>query len=181
MIFTPAETVVAIVDVQGRLAERMADAATLLDALRRLVAGVRAMGVPILWTEQNPERMGPTVGPLRDLLADLTPIPKMSFSCCGEPAFMRALEAHPERRSVVLAGIECHVCIYQTAAHLLARGYAVQIPADAVGARATANRDIALQRLRAGGADITCVESVLFELLRSADHPAFREVLRIVK
>lgn len=179
-MFTASQSALVFVDVQGRLAEGMVGREGLFRNLERLVRGVRALGLPILWTEQNPARMGGTAAPFPELLAGVVPIPKMSFGCCGEPTFMSALEALG-RRACIVAGIECHVCIHQTVVQLLARGYAVQVPADAVSSRAELNLNLGLSRLRTAGADVTCVESVLFELMQTADHPAFRTVLGIVK
>jgi nicotinamidase-related amidase len=104
----------------------------------------------------------------------------MAFGCGGEPAFMRALEA-TNRRQVLLAGIECHVCVLQTALQLVERKYAVQVLADAVSSRSEVNYNLGLERIRRSGADVTCVESALFELMQTAEHPAFREVLQAVK
>lgn len=104
----------------------------------------------------------------------------MSFSCCGEPRVLEALAALG-RRQVLLAGIEAHVCVYQTAADLVEAGYEVEIVADAASSRTAANREIGLQKARDAGAIITCVETALFELLRSADAPQFKAILKLVK
>jgi nicotinamidase-related amidase len=172
--------VMVLIDVQGKLADAMFERDALLDSLRRLIQGVRTLGVPLLWTEQNPARMGPTVAPLRDLLQGLAPLGKMAFSCCGEASFVTALEA-TGRRQVLLAGIETHVCVWQTAADLRAVGYAVEVPADAVSSRTAASRLIGLERIRSAGAGVTSVETALFELMGTAEHPAFRDILKIVK
>jgi nicotinamidase-related amidase len=104
----------------------------------------------------------------------------MSFSCCGEPAFLARLEALG-RGQALLAGIETHVCVYQTAADLVARGCAVEVVADGVSSRTLDNKLIGLERIRGCGARLTSVETCLFELLRTAEHAAFREILKIVK
>jgi nicotinamidase-related amidase len=152
----------------------------LFDNLRRLIAGTRALGIPILWMEQIPEKLGSTSAEFRELLAPEQPIRKSSFSCCGEPAFTERLEALG-RRQVLLAGIETHVCVYQTAADLGNRGYEVEVVSDAVSSRTPANKLVGLERIRAAGARITSVEMALFELMRTADHAAFRDILRIVR
>lgn len=174
------DTVFALVDVQGRLAQTMADRERLFDNLQRLVKGMRALAIPILWLEQNPRGLGPTIPELAALLTDLQPIPKLTFSCCRCPAFMEALQA-VGRRQVLLAGIEAHVCIYQTAMDLQAQGYHVEVVADAVSSRTAQNREIALMRLRDAGISLTSVEMALFELLKVAEGPAFKEILAIVK
>lgn len=169
-----------LVDVQGRLAEIMHEKDVLFDNLQRLVKGMQLLKVPILWMEQIPEKMGPTIPPLAALLAPDKPISKTSFSCCGNDPFLKHLHSLG-RKSVVMAGIEAHVCVYQTAMDLLERGYEVEVVADAVSSRAASNKQIALKRIKAAGARLTSVEMVLFELMRTADHPAFRDMLKIVK
>ena len=172
--------VLVIVDVQGNLAEAMHEKEALYSALRRLVDGCRVLALPLLWLEQNPERLGRTVPQVAELLTEATPIPKMSFSCCGSDAFVRALTASG-RNQVVLAGIETHVCIYQTAADLVFRGYHVEVVADAVSSRSQGNWQVGLGKCRAAGAGITSVETALFEMLRTADDARFRAISRIVR
>ena len=174
------DSVLVIIDVQGKLAQVMHDKETLFANLQKLVRGALALGMPILWLEQNPERMGKTIPELRDLLTGQEAIGKMSFSCCGEPAFMDRLQALG-RRQAILAGIETHVCVYQTAADLLARDFQVEVAADAVSSRRLADKEIGLARIQSAGARITCVEMALFEILRTAKHPAFRDILNIVR
>lgn len=174
------DTVMALVDVQGRLAEIMDDRDRLFDSLCRLVRGVRALGIPVVWAEQTPEKMGRTIDCLRELLPGQVPIAKSSFSCAGSKAFMDALAA-TGRRQVLLAGIEAHICVFQTAAELAGLGYRVEVVADAVSSRTARNREIGLQKSVRAGASLTSVEAALFELMRTADHPAFRDVLKIVK
>ncbi len=169
-----------VVDVQGSLFEAMYGKEALAAGLRKLVSGAKALGVPILVTEQNPSKLGPTIEPVRELLPDAEAIPKMAFSCAGEQAFMDELAALT-RRYVILAGIEAHVCIYQTARDLAALGFKPEVVADAVSSRTDENRRIGIERAKEAGARITSVETVLFELMGSADHPAFREILKIVK
>jgi len=174
------DTVLVLIDVQGKLAEVMHAREKLYDNLCRLIRGCRALNIPIIWMEQIPEKMGATIEPIRELLPDLTPIAKTSFSCCGEPAFTAELDSLG-RKSVLLAGIETHVCVYQTAADLTANGYSVEVVSDATSSRTPENRSTGLERIRLCGAAATSVEMVLFELMNSAEHPAFREILRIVK
>jgi nicotinamidase-related amidase len=173
-------TLLMIVDVQGKLAELMHEREALFRALRRLIQGAQALGLPLLVTEQNPAGLGPTRPEIADLLVGAPNLPKRSFSCLGEPRLREALAA-AGRRQVLLAGIEAHVCVYQSAADLVAAGYHVEVVADAVSSRTAANRDIGLRKARDAGAALTCVETALFELLRTADHPAFRPVLAVVK
>ncbi len=175
------DTMLVIVDVQGKLAQLMADKEELFANLERLIRGADVLELPILWTEQYPKGLGPTIQPLAELLAPTRqPMPKVSFSCCGCPAFVEALQA-TGRRQVLLAGIETHVCVYQTTADLLSAGYEVQVMGDAVSSRTARNREIGLQRMRDLGAAVTSVEMALFELQRVARGDRFRALARIVR
>ena len=179
-MLTLDQTVLVLVDVQGKLAQVMYERDRLFGALEKLVKGAQALGIPIIWLEQNPGRMGPTISELQALLSAGKPIAKMSFSCCGDPAFNAKLESLGRKQALV-AGIEAHVCIYQTVRDLLARGYEVEVVSDAVSSRTASNLQVALDKFRACGAGVTSVEMAFFELLRTADHPAFKQILSIVK
>ena len=174
------QSVLMLVDIQGKLADLMQDRDLLFSNLEKLTRGAQALQLPIIWVEQNPRRMGETIAPLRALLTGLSPITKMSFSCCAEPAVPEQLKA-TGRHEVLLAGIETHVCIYQTARDLLADNYEVEIVADAVSSRTAMNRQAGLDRIRSLGGRITTVEMCLFELLKTAADPLFKDLLKIVK
>jgi len=173
------DTVVAIVDFQGKLARIVRDSEAVLQAAARLIRGAKVLEVPVVWTEQNPAGLGPTVPEVAELLEGQA-IAKLSFSCCAEPRFADALK-RLARKDVLLAGIETHICVYQTAAELLAAGYAVHVVADAVSSRTSANKAIGLAKMERAGAHVTSVETALFELQRIAEGPTFKELLRIVK
>lgn len=174
------DTFFVLIDVQDKLARAMHDRERLLDNCRRALACMQALGVPVVWSEQVPEKLGPTLPELAALLPGATPIRKHTFSCCGEAAFNAAVEALKRSRAIV-AGIEAHVCVYQTAADLFARGYHVELLADAVSSRTPGNRTIGLDRARSAGCSVSSVETAVFELLRTSEHPAFRDVSRILK
>jgi nicotinamidase-related amidase len=173
------DTVLVLVDFQGKLARIVQDSDAVIASARRLVRGAAVLDVPVLWTEQNPRGLGATVPELAELLPG-EPIAKLSFSCCGEGAFVEALE-RVGRKGVLLAGIEAHVCVYQTAADLLESGYEVEVVADAVSSRTAENKAIALARMGQLGAAITSVEMALFELLGRAEGARFKRLLEIVK
>lgn len=169
-----------LIDVQGKLAQLMHDKERLFANLVILVKGARILGVPIVWCEQNPRSLGPTIPELAVNLSGLSPIEKMSFSCCGDPAFDAALHK-VQRGQAVLCGIESHVCVYQTAADLKARGLEVAVVADAVSSRSPDNKQIALARMQAEGACLTSTEMLLFEWLQTAKHGQFKEVAKLVR
>ncbi|MDP7396351.1 MAG: hydrolase [Lentisphaeria bacterium] len=176
----PENSVVVIVDVQGKLAGMMHDHESLFENLARLIKGAQLLDLPVLWVEQNPAGLGRTVPQLAALLEPAVPFEKMSFSCCGCKAFTEAVEALG-RRQILVAGIETHVCVYQTVVDLLERGYHVEVVADAVSSRSSQNREIGLARMDRAGALMTTVEMALFESAGSAEHPAFRKLVGIIK
>ncbi len=179
-MFDRAQSLLVFMDVQGRLAEAMDGRDNLFRALGILLKGTVRLGVPVLWTEQLPHKLGATAAELAACLPGQTPIAKHHFSCWGEPAFRRSLE-HSGRRQIVLCGIETHVCVYQTARDLLAAGCDVEVVSDAVSSRKAAHRELALAKLRDHGARVTCVETLLLEWLRDSADPAFRDILALIK
>jgi nicotinamidase-related amidase len=175
-----ADTVLVIVDIQEKLVRAMPAREDLVLKARQLVQGARALNVPILYTEQNPKGLGPTVPEIAAVMPGVEPITKFSFGCCACEDFVRALQA-AGRRNVLVAGIETHVCVYQTARELLEKGYHVEVAADACSSRTPQNKQTGLDKMRDAGAAITSVETALFELLKVAEGPLFKEILKIVK
>jgi len=169
-----------VVDVQGKLAQLMVDKESLFKNIRILIQAAKILDIPILWCQQVPESLGPTVPEIAELLAGEEPIDKACFSCCGEERFTAELNALGKEQ-VLLCGIEAHICVYQTAMDLMEGGLDVTVVADAVSSRTEQNRETALDRLSAEGANISSTEMTLFELLKTARHPQFREIARLVK
>ncbi|MDO4552550.1 MAG: hydrolase [Bacillota bacterium] len=178
------ETLLVLVDFQERLMPAMAGKDELEKAAVKLAKGCRILGLPVVTTQQYTKGLGPTVPLLQEALEDAyRPIEKTSFSCMGAPAFAEAIEA--ERRagrcSIVLAGVETHVCVAQTALDLLDRGWNVFLAADCVASRKEEDKKYALRRMAGAGAVVTTCEAVLFELLKGAGEPGFREISALVK
>ena len=179
-MLTPENSILLIVDVQDKLARTMYAKDALFKSLANAIKGVKALGINILSTEQNPKGLGSTIPEISELLAAIKPISKFSFSCCDNPDFMHELETL-KPKNVFIAGIEAHICVYQTARDLIKLGYDVQIISDAVSSRTVENKIIGLQKSKDVGAGITSVETVLFELLKDAQKEEFKEILNIVK
>jgi nicotinamidase-related amidase len=173
-------TTLLIVDIQGNLAHLMHGKELLFKNVQKLIKGIQALKIPILWVEQNPQGLGPTIPEIADILSDIQPISKMSFSSCRNDRFVQALKSL-NRKQVLIAGIEAHVCVYQTAADLVDIGYEVQVVTDAVSSRNMENKEIGLQKMRDSGVSLTSVETALFELLKVAEGEQFREIIKIVK
>jgi nicotinamidase-related amidase len=173
---------VVVVDVQEQLfnavdAERRDDMVT---NVKILVSSARRLGVPVLVTEQYPKGLGRTLPEVRSLLGEAPPFEKTAFSCAEADGFMERLRALGTEH-VILTGIEAHVCVLLTALDLLTRGPHVSIVADAVCSRRPANLEIGLGQARQAGAVVTATETVVFQLLGSADSDAFRELSKLLR
>ncbi len=179
-MLNPVESVLVLVDFQGRLAEIVDRSELVIPNALQLVKGCQAVNVPVLPTVQVPEKLGPILPELSDVLEDAIPIPKAVFSALREPNFLLALDK-TSRKQIILGGIEAHVCVLQTGMDLLDAGYEVFVLSDGVFSRTAENHDLALQRLHDRGATITSVEMALFELIRTSKHPAFRTISKLVK
>ncbi len=172
-----SDAVLLVIDLQEKLLPHIAGAGEVVDRTARLVRAARALDIPVVWTEQ--QKLGETVEPIRAELEGTEPVRKLAFGCFGDASFRRRLDA-TGRNTLILAGIEAHICVAQTALQGLAE-YDVHVVADAVGSRDPRNRDIALARLRAAGAVVTTWEMVVYELLERAGTDEFRAVLPLVK
>lgn len=179
-----SHTLVLVIDVQEKLARAMAEERRerAPREAARLVEGARILGVPVLATEQYPEGLGPTVPAVRAALdaAEAQTITKTSFDACAEPAFLAALDAIAPR-AVVVAGMESHICVLQSARALVARGVRVVLACDAIAARTEENRSIGLAASERLGAELASVELVLFDLLGRAGTDEFRAVSKLVR
>ena len=173
-------SILLLVDIQGKLAHLMHEKELLFNNLQKLIKGVQVLGIPILWLEQNPIGLGPTIPEIADILTNAKPISKMSFSSCRNDRFLQALK-NLNRQQVLIAGIETHICVYQTAADLVDMGVEVQVVTDAVSSRRLTDKEIGLQKMRDSGSSVTSVETALFELLKVAEGEPFKQILRIVK
>jgi nicotinamidase-related amidase len=173
-----ADTALLVIDVQERLMTKILGADTLVRNIAFLIDGAHLLHMPVLATEQYPKGLGPTLPELAKRLPQRPD--KVAFSCCAVPAVTDTLhrEARPK---VVLAGIETHVCVLQTALDLLAQDFRVYIPTDAVASRYPLDQDMALRRLERAGAILTTSETAVFEWVGGAGHPQFKQVSALVQ
>jgi nicotinamidase-related amidase len=174
------KAVLVVIDVQEKLFKVMSDQETLLQNTIRMTKGAEILEIPVMYSEQNPKGLGPTLPEVKEHLGGAIEIAKLEFSCCGNEDFMRELKAL-NRSQVLILGMECHVCVYQTAADLVSLGYEVQVIADAVSSRTPENKAIGLERCSQSGAGITGTETALFELLKKAEGDKFKKMLPVVK
>lgn len=201
MLLDASESQLVLVDYQERLMPAIFEGPAVLANALRLAQIAQLMEVPVWGTEQNPSRLGGNDAALRALCQNT--LAKMHFSAAEEglgewlrpPAKpqqggnARSLPKHlqkpaqqtPERGTIVIAGCEAHVCLLQTALDLIEDEFEVWVVTDACSSRTERNRDAAFDRLAGAGAELVSTEMVAFEWLRSAEHPAFKDVLALVK
>ena len=200
MLLDALESQLVLVDYQTRLMPSIFENATVLANAQRLGQIARLLEVPVWGTEENPSALGPNMPEVRALCGQT--LSKMHFSAVEEglgewlrpPAKApagnaRSLPKHlqkpqasaPSRNTIVIAGCEAHVCLLQTSLDLLEDEFDVWVVTDACSSRTERNRDAAFDRLAGAGAELVTTEMVAFEWLRTAEHPAFKEVLALVK
>lgn len=207
MLLDADECQLVLIDYQTRLMPAIADGPSVLANAVRLARMAQWLALPVWVTEQNPAKLGATAPALADVAtqADASVLPKMAFSGCADGLLQalrpaprqqaqggnaRSLPKHlqkaaaepaPGRNAVVIAGVEAHVCLLQTALELLEEEFEVWVVTDACGSRTERNRDAAYDRLAGNGAELVTTEMVAFEWLRSAEHPLFREMQALIK
>ena len=176
-------SVLVVVDIQERLAASMerADRERVVRGARILLEGAGRLSIPVIVTEQYPKGLGPTEAELiRHLPEGTQRIAKTTFSAMGTAEFRSALEG-TGREEVVVAGMESHVCVLQTAMELGAQGFSPFVAEDACCSRLERSHASAMNRLRSAGVAVTLVESVLFEWLRDARHEHFKTTSALIR
>ncbi len=180
MLIDAAQSCLLVVDIQERLAPSMAAPDRVITNALVLMTAARKLGVPILVSEQYPRGLGPTVSPVAALAPQDAVVEKIHFSCLGDEPYLRRFSAL-HRSQAVIAGIEAHVCVLQTAQQLLEIGRHVFVVADATSSRTEANHTLALNRLANAGAHVVSTEMVVFEWLKKAGTPEFKELSALIK
>jgi nicotinamidase-related amidase len=173
-------TALVLIDFQEKLFSVMHDKEKLLRNVVKLVQGVKVLEIPIILTEQYPKGLGPTIPEIKSLIPDIKPVEKVCFNCCDEDLFCTAMDGL-KRRQLLIAGIEAHICVYQTALALVQAGYEVQVVGDCVASREPENKVTALSRMVGEGVSLTTMEMALFELLKVAKGDKFKRISNIVK
>lgn len=177
---TAENSVLVVIDPQRKLVDMINDRELVMKTMVQLLEFAPVFGIPVISTEHYPQGLGYTVEEVKEALADYRPIQKRIFSCFGVPEFGEALQM-TGRRNLLVCGIETHICVSQTVLDALHRGYAVQVAADAVGARRPLDHEIAIERLRQSGAVITTAEAAMYEIAARADTEEFKRLLALVK
>ena len=174
------QAVLVVIDVQGKLATLMQKSEKLFENINRMIEGARALDIPIVWTEQIPEKLGETVPEIKKTLDGVELLKKTTFSCCGGPGFNEKLE-QLGRKQILVTGIETHICVYQTCMDLLEKGFEVHLVKDATSSRLKHNYKLGVERIKDAGAVLTSVEMSLFEMQKVAEGDTFKKIIQIVK
>ncbi|RXK12476.1 hydrolase [Halarcobacter mediterraneus] len=168
------------VDIQEKLFPHISDNEQLEKNLVTLIKGLKLHEIPIIVNEQYKKGIGETIPSLRELTDEYPHFEKTTFSCCGNEDGLSAIKA-TNRNTVILAGIETHVCVLQTAIDLLEEGLNVVLVTDCVNSRKAVDKETAILRLTQAGVVPTTYESLLFELTVNAKNPVFKEISKLVK
>ncbi len=171
-----------VVDIQQKLLPPIFNKEMLVKNSQLLVRLAKILSIPIMMTTQYSKGLGDTVPEVSSLLDGVKAIDKLEFGCFGSDAFRAGLKTLPgNRNTVLLCGMEAHICVMQTALGALNEGYLVHVASDAVGSRAEWNWRVGLDRMRAAGAVISSAEMMMYELLRRSGSTAFKELLPYLK
>lgn len=174
------ECVFVQVDIQERLFPFISNKEELEKNLNILIKGLILHEIPIIVNEQYKKGIGETIPSIRELTDDYPHFEKTTFSCCGQEDSLAAIKASG-KKYVILAGIETHVCVLQTALDLLEEGLQPVLVTDCVNSRKEKDKEMAISRLIQAGVIPTTYESLLFELTVNAKHPVFKEISKLVK
>jgi len=178
----PEQCALIVVDIQEKLLPPIWEKDRLVRNAQLLIRLAGILKIPALVTTQYQKGLGNTVPEIAALLPETPSLDKLTFGCFGSEAFCSVLKRLPgQRTTVLLCGMETHICVMQTALGALREGYLVHVAADAVSSRTELNWRIGLERMRAAGAILSSTEMMIYELLRSSGAPAFKEMLAYLK
>lgn len=176
-----SRSALVVIDVQEGYRGHTVEHDRMVHGVRTLLAAAALIEVPVVVTEQYPKGLGRTQPEVAERIPAATPmLEKLSMSCCGQPRFVAAVEALA-RSQVVVCGIEAHACVNQTAHDLLARGYQVHVPRDAISARHATDLQVGWEKMLGSGAVPTTVEMVCLEWVRTAESPHFKAIHALIK
>jgi nicotinamidase-related amidase len=181
-LLNAAQCALIVVDIQEKLLPPIFNKEAMVKNAQLLLRLARILSIPVMVTTQYSKGLGATVPEVASLLSEVRTVDKLEFSCFGSDEFRSRLKQLPgTRNTVLLCGMEAHICVTQTALGALNDGYLVHVASDAVGARSEWNWKIGLDRMSAAGAVISSTEMMMYELLRCSGTPQFRELLPYIK
>jgi nicotinamidase-related amidase len=174
------QSLLLVIDIQDAFTPHIQEMDRVVERSAIMVEAAQVLGLPIIVTEQYPKGLGRTVEALQQSLGNCRYYEKTAFSVMKELAIQEAIH-RTGRKQIIIAGIETHVCVSQTAFHLLEDDFQVYIVADAAGSRRKLDHDTALERIRQAGAVITTTEAVIMEMTLTSKHPSFKQISTIIK
>jgi nicotinamidase-related amidase len=176
------ECVLVVVDIQEKLLPPIFNKEQLVGNAQLLIRFAQIFNLPVLLTTQYARGLGPVIPEIASLVPGTAPIEKMEFSCFGSDAFCNAVKAFPgQRNTLLLCGMESHICVLQTALAALNNGYLVHVASDAIGSRAEWNWRIGLDRMRSAGCVISSTEMMMYELMRRSGTAEFKQILAYLR
>lgn len=180
-LLAPQQCALVVVDIQEKLLPPIHEKERLVRNSQLLIRAAKILSLPVIMTTQYSKGLGQTVTEIASLLPDVTPLDKLEFGCFGNGQFCSTVANLNGRNTLLLCGMETHICVLQTALGALAQGHHVHVAADAVGSRSELNWKLGLERMRDAGAVISSTEMMIYELLGKSGTPAFKEMLQYIK
>lgn len=179
-LFSRSSSVILLVDYQERFMPILHDNYETIKNIRLLLSGARIYGVPVFYSEQVPQKLGPTINEFKELLEGASYFSKKSMSCCGDESFVKNLKGR-NIKQIAVCGIEAHVCVLQTVLDLINYGFQVHLVSDAVTTRLPHNKEIAVEKIKSAGGIISSVETILFEIAYEAGTDEFKRLQQLFK
>lgn len=180
MLIDAQNSCLLVIDIQAKLNPVMFDPTRAPKGSAKLMLGAEILNVPTVVTEQYPKGVGQTVDDLQDFMPEGSPMEKDTFSCMADDGFVNRFKSL-DRKQAVVSGIEAHICVLQTSLQLLSEGVEVFVVEDATASRTQENHRAGLERIRHAGGSIVTVEMVLFEWLKRAGTPEFKQISQLIK
>ena len=179
-LFTKENSVVLLIDFQERFAPVLHKSDETIKNIKLLLAGANLYSLPIIVTEQVPEKLGPTIADFKEYLHKAKFFYKKTMSCCGQIGFLEELKNRGVKQ-IAVCGIEAHVCVLQTSLDLIHNGFQVHLASDAVTTRIPYNKEIAVEKMRSSGVIVSSVETLLFEMAYTAGTEEFKKLQQLFK
>lgn len=176
------KVVLVVVDIQERLLPPIFNKDILVKNSQLLVHAAKILDIPIVVTTQYAKGLGPTVPEIAELIPDVAAVDKVDFSCFAKDEFGTALNSlSGNRNTLILCGMESHICVMQTALAGLNRGYLVHVASDAIGSRNEWNWQVGMERMQNAGCVISCTEMIIYEMMKASGTPQFKQLLKYIK
>ncbi|SFR78830.1 isochorismatase family protein [Anaeromicropila populeti] len=175
------DTMLLNIDFQEKLVPVVADHSEVVLQIIKLIKGLHALKCPVLFSQQYTKGLGMTIGEIQEVVeSEFCYFDKTSFSCAEDDQIMQAIKEQ-QKKNIIITGMEAHICVMQTVVDLIQEGYQVIVVADCIGSRTAFNKQIGIDRMKAEGAVITSVESILFELAQKAGTDEFKVISKLIK